>query len=73
MMGQLLGNLLNVILDSVIILGFGWNIAGAAIASLVISLSRKRIDKLIGTNMLYLLQKKDLLDFLEPEIYNDTI
>ena len=31
MMGQLLGNLLNVILDPIMILLFGWNIAGAAI------------------------------------------
>lgn len=35
MMGQLLGNLLNVILDPVMILGFGWNIAGAAIATVI--------------------------------------
>lgn len=33
MMGQLLGNLLNVILDPIFILGFGWGIAGAAIAT----------------------------------------
>lgn len=35
MMGQLIGNLLNVILDPIIILGFGWNIAGAAIATVI--------------------------------------
>lgn len=35
MMGQLLGNLLNVILDPILILGFGWNIAGAAIATVI--------------------------------------
>ncbi len=35
MMGQLLGNLLNVILDPIMILGFGWNIAGAAIATVI--------------------------------------
>ncbi len=35
MMGQLLGNLLNFILDPVMILGFGWNIAGAAIATVI--------------------------------------
>lgn len=35
MMGQLIGNLLNVILDPIMILGFGWNIAGAAIATLI--------------------------------------
>ncbi len=35
MMGQLIGNLLNVILDPIMIIGFGWNIAGAAIATVV--------------------------------------
>ena len=35
MMGQLLGNLLNVILDPTMILVFGWNIAGAAIATVI--------------------------------------
>ena len=35
MMGQLLGKLLNVILDPIMILGFGWNIAGAAIATVI--------------------------------------
>lgn len=35
MIGQLLGNLLNVILDPIMILGFRWNIAGAAIATVI--------------------------------------
>lgn len=35
MVGQVIGNLLNVILDSVMILGFGWNIKGAAIATVL--------------------------------------
>ena len=35
MMGQLLGNLLNVVLDPIMILGFGWNITGAAIATVI--------------------------------------
>lgn len=35
MMGQLLGNLLNVVLDPIMILGFGWDIAGAAIATVI--------------------------------------
>jgi len=35
MMGQLLGNLLNVILDPIMILVLGWNIAGAAIATVI--------------------------------------
>lgn len=35
MMGQLLGNLLNVILDPVMILALGWDITGAAIATVL--------------------------------------
>ncbi len=35
MMGQLIGNLLNVILDPIMILVFGWDIAGAAIATVI--------------------------------------
>ena len=35
MMGQLLGNLLNVILDPIMILFFDWGIAGAAIATVI--------------------------------------
>ena len=35
MMGQLIGNLLNIILDPIMILVFGWNIAGAAIATVI--------------------------------------
>ncbi|MDE7219633.1 MAG: MATE family efflux transporter [Oscillospiraceae bacterium] len=35
MMGQILGNLLNVVLDPVMILAFDWGIAGAAIATVI--------------------------------------
>lgn len=35
MMGMLIGNLLNVILDPLMITGFGWEIAGAAIATVI--------------------------------------
>ncbi len=35
MIGQLGGNLINVILDPILILGLGWNVAGAAIATAV--------------------------------------
>lgn len=35
MIGQIIGNLLNIVLDPVLILGFGWNITGAAIATVV--------------------------------------
>ena len=33
MLGQLIGNVLNIVLDPILILGFGWNIAGAAAAT----------------------------------------
>ncbi|MGI5887896.1 MAG: MATE family efflux transporter [Oscillospiraceae bacterium] len=35
MMGTLIGNLLNVILDPIMILGFNWGVAGAAIATVI--------------------------------------
>ena len=35
MAGQVIGNLLNVVFDPVMILGFGWNIKGAAIATVI--------------------------------------
>lgn len=35
MMGQLIGNLLNIVLDPIMILAFGWGIAGAAIATVI--------------------------------------
>lgn len=35
MMGTLIGNLLNVVLDPIFILVFGWNVAGAAIATVI--------------------------------------
>lgn len=45
MMGQLLGNLLNVVLDPIMILGFGWNIAGAAIATVIGNLFGRRFTR----------------------------
>lgn len=35
MMGQIIGNMMNVVLDPIMILGFGWDIAGAAIATVI--------------------------------------
>lgn len=35
MMGMILGNVINIVLDPVMILGFGWNVAGAAIATVI--------------------------------------
>ena len=35
MVGMIIGNLVNIVLDPVLILGFGWNVAGAAIATVL--------------------------------------
>ncbi|MDO4322324.1 MAG: MATE family efflux transporter [Lachnospiraceae bacterium] len=35
MMGMIIGNLMNIVLDPLMILGFGWNVAGAAIATVI--------------------------------------
>lgn len=35
MMGMILGNITNIILDPIMILGFGWGVAGAAIATVI--------------------------------------
>ena len=35
MVGMILGNVINIVLDPILILGFGWNIAGAAIATVI--------------------------------------
>lgn len=35
MNGMILGNLMNIVLDPIMILGFGWNVAGAAIATVI--------------------------------------
>lgn len=35
MTGMIIGNLVNIILDPIMILGFGWNVAGAAIATVL--------------------------------------
>ncbi len=55
MMGQLLGNLLNIILDPILILGFNWGIAGAAIAT--------AIGNIFGAcyYILFFLQRKSIL------------
>lgn len=35
MIGMIVGNLLNIVLDPIMILGFGWNVAGAAVATVI--------------------------------------
>ena len=41
MMGQVFGNLTNIVLDSIMILTLGWNISGAAKESLITNISRQ--------------------------------
>lgn len=55
MIGQVLGNLLNVVLDPIMILGFHWGIAGAAIATVIGNIAGA------GYYMLYFLQGKSAL------------
>lgn len=55
MIGQILGNLLNVVLDPLMILGFHWGIAGAAIATVIGNIAGA------GYYMLYFLQGKSAL------------
>ncbi len=35
MAGMIIGNIMNIVLDPVMILGFGWNVAGAAVATVI--------------------------------------
>ncbi len=35
MMGMIIGNLINIVLDPIMILGFGWEVAGAAVATVL--------------------------------------
>lgn len=55
MIGQVLGNLLNVVLDPVMILAFDWGIAGAAIATVIGNIAGA------GYYILYFLQGKSTL------------
>lgn len=55
MMGQLLGNLLNVILDPVMISGLGWGIDGAAVATVIGNVFGA------GYYLLYFLKKQSIL------------
>ena len=55
MIGQVLGNLLNVVLDPVMILGLGWGIAGAAVATVVGNVAGA------GYYIIYFLRGKSIL------------
>lgn len=66
MLGQLLGNLLNVILDPIMILALGWDVAGAAIATVIGNVAGA------GCYILYFVRGKSQLsirirDLFQPE------
>ncbi len=55
MLGMILGNVTNIILDPVMILGFGWNVAGAAIATVIGNIVAA------GFYIFHLISKKSIL------------
>lgn len=55
MMGMIVGNMMNVVLDPVLILGFKWNVAGAAIATVIGNVFSA------GFYLIHLLKKNTLL------------
>lgn len=62
MMGMIIGNIMNVILDPIMILGLGWNVAGAAWATVIGNLCSA------GFYIFHLLKKSDLLS-INPKDY----
>ncbi|MDE7311191.1 MAG: MATE family efflux transporter [Eubacterium sp.] len=62
MIGMIVGNLINIILDPVMILGFGWNVAGAAIATVLGNVFAA------GYYIYHLLSKKAMLS-IHPKYY----
>lgn len=43
MLGMIVGNLMNIVLDPIMILGFGWNVKGAAVATVIGNISAAAI------------------------------
>lgn len=62
MLGMVLGNVANIILDPVMILGFGWNVAGAAIATVIGNI----VSAIVYVS--HLLSKKTMLS-IKPSDY----
>lgn len=62
MMGMIVGNLINIVLDPVMILGFGWDVAGAAIATVLGNVFAA------GFYIWHLLSKKAMLS-IHPKYY----
>ncbi len=63
MMGMIIGNLVNIVLDPVMILGFHWNVAGAAIATVLGNVCSTVIY------VSHLLSKKSMLS-IHPKDYS---
>lgn len=62
MIGMIVGNLINIVLDPVMILGFGWDVAGAAIATVLGNVFAA------GYYIYHLLSKKAMLS-IHPKYY----
>lgn len=63
MMGMIIGNLVNIVLDPVMILGFHWNVAGAAIATVLGNVCSTVIY------VIHLLSQKSMLS-INPKDYS---
>lgn len=63
MMGMIIGNLVNIVLDPVMILGLGWNVAGAAVATVLGNVCSTVIY------VLHLLSAKSMLS-INPKNYS---
>ena len=55
MVGMIIGNLMNIVLDPIMILGFGWNVAGAAVATVLGNVFAS------GFYIVHLLSKRSML------------
>lgn len=62
MTGMIIGNLTNIILDPVMILGFGWNVAGAAVATVIGNVCAATFY------LIHLLSKRSILS-IKPKDY----
>ncbi len=63
MIGMIIGNLMNIVLDPIMILGFGWNVAGAAIATVIgnVFAAVYYICHLVSKNSILSIRPKDYM------------
>lgn len=61
MMGMIIGNMVNIVLDPIMILAFGWNVAGAAIATVLgnVCSSAFYLKHLLSSNAMLSISLKD--------------